>query len=93
MVVPARLRCGARLAEIRVMTQRYVAPIQIVSVKPDYPRYSDHEDRRKPEAISSPNWQPDPQASIKSSHRDFRALGLLLLLAALAVVVVLSITL
>lgn len=76
------------------MTQRYVAPIQIVSVQPDYSRYSlQEEDRRKPIVGSSLGRRPDPQSSsapVGSSRRDFRALALLILLAALAVVVVLS---
>jgi hypothetical protein len=72
------------------MTQRYVAPIQVVSVKPDYPRYSVQEDRRKPVPMPSSGRQQDPRVEDKSSRRDFRALALLILLAALAVVVVLS---
>ena len=72
------------------MTQRYVAPLQIVSVQPDYPRYSAKEDRRKPEDPPSSERQFDPHPSLDPSPRDFKAIGLLLLLAALAIVVVLS---
>jgi len=75
------------------MTQRYVAPIQIVSVTPDYPRYSVQEDRRKSVPTPSTTRQPEGRAEDKSSRRDFRALGLLALLVALAIVVVLSMTL
>lgn len=75
------------------MTQRYVAPIQIVSVKPEYPRYSVQEDRRKPIIVPATGRQPDPPPGDGPSRRDFRALGLLILLAALALVVVLSMAL
>lgn len=75
------------------MTQRYVAPIQIISVTPDSARYSVQEDRRKPDPIPSTSRQPEERAEDKSSRRDFRALGLLVLLAALAIVVVISTTL
>lgn len=72
------------------MTQRYVAPIQLVSVKPEYPRYSVQEERRKPVIMSSTGRRPEPPANEGPSHRDFRALALLILLAVLALVVVLS---
>lgn len=72
------------------MTQRYVAPIQIVSVQPEYPRYSVQEDRRKPSIMSAAGRQPEHREEDQPSRRDFRALALLVLLAALALVVVLS---
>ncbi|MBI2692563.1 MAG: hypothetical protein HYX29_11540 [Solirubrobacterales bacterium] len=72
------------------MTQRYVAPVQIVSVEPEYPRYSVQEDRRKPVVVSSKTRRPDPPPYAGSSRRDFRAFGLLILLAALAIVVAIS---
>lgn len=75
------------------MTQRYVAPIQIVSVKPEYPRYSVQEDRRKSVIAPSTGQQPMPQPDQDPSRRDFRALALLVLLAALAIVVLLSVAL
>lgn len=76
------------------MTQRYVAPIQIVSVKPEYARYSVQEERRKPIIVPPTGRRPDPRAEKAPdgpSSRHFKSIALLILLAALAVVVVLSV--
>ena len=72
------------------MTQRYVAPIQIVSAKPEYPRYSVQEDRRDPIFKSASGKRPAPPSNDQSPRRDHWALALLVLVAALAIFVALA---
>jgi hypothetical protein len=42
------------------MSQRYLAPMRVISVQPESPRYSVVEDRRMNVAASSYGWYPDP---------------------------------
>lgn len=78
--------------ELPEVERRYVAPINVVSVQPEYPRYSVVEDRQAAAAQSaSAAWDSEQAKAHSAGHtREYKAAALLVLLIALAAVVALS---